>query len=40
MRQQMRLYTVIASGEVVDLRDDASLDAASSRRATTLRGNR
>ncbi|MGF7135516.1 hypothetical protein P3T40_007024 [Paraburkholderia sp. EB58] len=28
MRQQMRLYTVIASGEVVDLRDDASLDAA------------
>jgi hypothetical protein len=28
MRQQMRLYTVIASGEVVDLRNDPSLDAA------------
>jgi hypothetical protein len=27
MRQQMRLYTVMASGVVVDLRDDASLDA-------------
>ena len=28
MRQQMRLYTVIAAGEVADVRDDASLDAA------------
>lgn len=28
MRQQMRLYTVSASGEVVDLRDDPSLDPA------------
>jgi len=27
MRQQMRLYTVIAQGDVVDLRADASLDA-------------
>jgi hypothetical protein len=26
MRQQMRLYTVIAAGEVVDVRNDASLD--------------
>ncbi|HEY1998576.1 RES family NAD+ phosphorylase [Paraburkholderia sp.] len=26
MRQQMRLYTVLASGEVVDLRNDATLD--------------
>ncbi|RFU48804.1 RES family NAD+ phosphorylase [Paraburkholderia sp. DHOC27] len=26
MRQQMRLYTVSAEGEVVDVRDDASLD--------------
>ena len=28
LRQQMRLYTVIASGEVADLRDDPSLDPA------------
>lgn len=28
MRQQMRLYTVIAAGQVVDVRDDASLDTA------------
>ncbi|WGS54538.1 RES family NAD+ phosphorylase [Paraburkholderia sp. D15] len=28
MRQQMRLYTVVAQGEVVDIRDDASLDLA------------
>jgi hypothetical protein len=27
-RQQMRLYTVIATGDVVDVRDDASLDPA------------
>jgi hypothetical protein len=28
LRQQMRLYTVLAHGEVVDLRDDPSLDPA------------
>lgn len=28
MRQQMRLYTVLAQGEVVDIRNDASLDLA------------
>ena len=28
MRQQMRLYTVMANGEVVDLRNDTSLDDA------------
>lgn len=28
MRQQMRLYTVIAAGQVVDVRDETSLDTA------------
>jgi hypothetical protein len=28
LRQQMRLYTVVATGEVVDLRDDPTVDAA------------